>query len=125
MRRALSWLSPLAVAVPPVLALVAATGCGTEQTDAVADEGRTMMEITIENGRAEQAGGRVEVSTGESVELVVMADSTGQIHVHSDPEEAYTYEPGTTTFTVEMTRPGLVDVELHGPDQLLLQLEVH
>jgi len=124
MRRALACLSPLALAMPVVLALLTATGCGSGDTEAAAQEGRTMMEITIENGRAEQAGGRVEVSPGESVELVVMADSEGEIHVHSDPEEAYTYEPGTTTFTLEMARPGLVDVELHDPDQLVLQLEV-
>lgn len=127
MRRVLASLPHLALAPPLVLALslMTATGCGTPGPDAAVEvEDRTMVEITIEGGRADPVGDRVEIGTGESVELVVMADSEGEIHVHSDPEEEYTYEPGTTTFALEVDRPGIVDVELHDPHQLILQLEV-
>ena len=91
---------------------------------------RGSVEVMIEDGRARPAGSRVDVPTGETVELVVMADSAGLIHVQpggQDGEDGQDgdqgvdgkqieYQPGTTTFALEMDRTGTVDVELRDPD---------
>lgn len=132
MRRLPAPLPPLALALalPLVLALLGTTGCSRGPGAAAADDG-VVVEVMIEDGRARPAGDRVDVPTGETVELVVMADSAGLIHVqHGEGDEdddqgrQIEYQPGTTTFALEMGRTGTVDVELHDPDQLLVQLEV-
>lgn len=131
MRRLPAPLPPLALALalPLVLALLGTTGCSHGPDAAAADDG-VVVEVMIEDGRARPAGDRVDVPTGETVELVVMADSAGLIHVQpggddqDDRAKEIEYQPGTTTFALEMDRAGTVDVELHDPDQLLVQLEV-
>lgn len=131
MRRLPAPLPPLALALalPLVLALLGTTGCSHGPDAAAADDG-VVVEVMIEDGRARPAGDRVDVPTGETVELVVMADSAGLIHVQpggddqDDQAKEIEYQPGTTTFALEMDRTGTVDVELHDPDQLLVQLEV-
>ncbi len=115
-------LPPLALALAVPLALT--TGCGTSGPGAAAAGDAVVVEVMIEDGRARPTDDRVEVPVGGTVELVVMADSAGHIHVHAEEEKEIEFEPGTTTFALELDRPGMVDVELHHPDRLLLQLEV-
>lgn len=122
-------LPPARLAPTPLLAVlvVAATllgACGSDDPAPADAPPAQMIDVTIEDGQVEPEGQRVEVATGQEVELVVKSDAAGEIHVHSDPEEEYSYEPGTTTFTFSVERPGVVDVELHDPDALLAQLEV-
>ncbi len=128
MRRVLAPLPPLVLPFVPPLAVavaLAAGGCGTEGPDAAAVGGDgVVVEVMIEDGEARSPVERVEVDAGEQVELVVMADSAGELHVHADPEREITYEVGTTTFPLQIDRPGLVDVELHHSDELLVQLVV-
>ncbi len=124
MRRLPAALPPLALALAAPLALALTTGCGTSAPDAAAEGDAVVVEVMIEDGRARPAGDRVEVPVGGTVELVVMADSAGDIHVHAEEEKEIEFEPGTTTFALELDRPGMVDVELHHPDRLLMQLEV-
>ena len=118
MRRLPAPLPPLALALalPLVPALLGTTGCSRGPGAAAADDG-VVVEVMIEDGRARPAGDRVDVPTGETVELVVMADSAGLIHVQhggqdgedgEDGEEGgqgddgrqIEYQPGTTTSLV-------------------------
>jgi uncharacterized cupredoxin-like copper-binding protein len=69
-------------------------------------------------------GERVEVKSGEPVELVVKADKPGELHVHSTPEKELKYGAGTTTLTLTIDQPGVVDVESHDLDVVVVQLEV-
>ncbi len=61
---------------------------------------------------------------GEEVTFTVTSDAAGQVHVHSTPETSFSYEEGTTEETLTFERPGVVEVEAHDPDQLIVQLEV-
>ncbi len=128
MRRLPAPLPPLAPALAPtlplVLALVLAAGCGSSGPGTAAADDAVVVEVMIEDGRAWPAGDRLEVPVGGTVELVVMSDSVGDIHVHAEEDRRIEFEPGTTTFALELDRPGTVGLELHHPDQLLVQLEV-
>jgi hypothetical protein len=45
--------------------------------------------------------------------------------VHSDPEQELEYDAGTTTLTLtNLDRPGVVEVESHTLDKVIVQLEV-
>jgi hypothetical protein len=81
------------------------------------------IEIEFEGDQAPEVE-RVQVAVGETVELVVTSDQPGELHVHSDPEQTLTYDAGTTRLPLTIDRPGVVEVERHEPEALVLQLEV-
>ena len=83
------------------------------------------IEVTVEGDTVTPNGERVDVDRGEEVQLVVTADAAGEIHVHSDPEQEFEYDAGTTTLTLtNLDRPGVVEVESHTLDKVIVQLEV-
>ena len=67
---------------------------------------------------------RIQVDAGETIELVITSDAPGELHVHSDPEQTIDYKAGKTTTRLTIDRPGVVEVERHEPEALVLQLEV-
>ncbi|MGZ8745363.1 MAG: hypothetical protein ACXWXO_20810 [Nocardioides sp.] len=118
---------PATAALATVLALLTPglTSCGDEEpSDTGSDPDPVTIEITVEGGTVEPSGERVDVAVGQRIELVVMADSNGEIHVHSEPEQQLEYGEGTTTLPMTIDNPGVVDVEAHDLEQIIVQLEV-
>jgi hypothetical protein len=106
-------------------ALLVLASCGDEEPDDPrSDPEPVIIEITVQNGTVEPSGGRVDVAVGQQIELVVTADTSGTIHVHSEPEYQLEYAEGTTTLPLTIDKPGVVDVEAHDPAQVIVQLEV-
>ena len=120
MRRTAAVLTVLLCALP-VLA-----GCGddTEAPPASSDDSPTTINLEFSGGSVTPKGKRVEVKAGEPVQLVVKADEPGELHVHSTPEKELPYGEGTTTLTLKIDQPGVVDVESHDLDVIVVQLEV-
>lgn len=88
-------------------------------------EAPKVVDVTFEGDSVTPSGERVEVSTGQDVELHVTADAPGEIHVHSSPEQELSYDAGTSTVTIRgLTVPGTVEVESHQLDKVILQLQV-
>ncbi len=67
---------------------------------------------------------RVEGKVGEPVTVEITADKAGELHVHSTPEQEIEFGTGTTTHEVTIESPGVVEVESHDPDTVVVQLEV-
>lgn len=86
-------------------------------------DGQT-IEITIKDGTVEPNGERVEAAVGQPITLKVTADAPGEIHVHSTPEQEIEYDAGTSSHTLTIDKPGVVDVESHTLDKTIVQLEV-
>jgi hypothetical protein len=102
--------------------------CGSDDGDGDGGGGGSddpvVVEITFEDGTVTPNGDRVEVEAGQPIDLQVTADSPGSIHVHSDPEHEFAYEEGTETFKIQIDRPGVVEVESHELEDVIVQLEV-
>lgn len=120
MRRTAAVLTVLLCAIP-VLA-----GCGDDTSESSASSDDTSKRVNIEfsHGSVTPKGQRVEVTAGQPVELVVKADEPGELHVHSSPEQELEYGAGTTTLKLTIDQPGVVDVESHHPEIVVVQLEV-
>ena len=119
MRRTVACLAVLLGSLP------ALTSCGGSDAPEEPDAGPKVIEVTIEGESVSPNGERVEVAVGQDVELEVTADASGEIHVHSSPEQSLEYEPGTQTLTIEgIDKPGIVEVESHEPAKVIVQLEV-
>jgi hypothetical protein len=112
----------LASAVVLTVALLGLTACGDDDS---APTTPVSIKVTIEGDTVTPNGERVKVAVGQPVELHVTADAPGEIHVHSDPEQELEYDAGTSTVEIEpIDQPGVVDVESHALEQVIVQLEV-
>jgi len=84
-----------------------------------------VIDVTISGDTVTPNGERVEVKKGQDITLNVTADAPGEIHVHSTPEQELAYDTGTTTLTIAgIDQPGLVDVESHSLEKVIVQLQV-
>ena len=128
--------------VPLVLVLAASlSACGGDgDTDAPAtdqsassspsdspssstDDG-VAVTVTREGDSFTPNGERVELGIDQALVLTIEADEAGELHVHSTPEQEIAYDAGTSEHEIVIDRPGVVEVESHEPDVILLQLEV-
>jgi hypothetical protein len=120
MRRTATVLTVLLCAFP----ILAGCGDDTPAPPASGDDTSNSIDIEFSHGTVTPKGERVEVKAGEPVELVVKADEPGELHVHSTPEKELEYGAGTTTLKLTIDQPGVVDVESHDLDVVVVQLEV-
>jgi hypothetical protein len=80
--------------------------------------------VTREGDSFTPNGERVELGIDQPLVLTIEADEAGELHVHSTPEQEIAYDAGTSEHEIVIDRPGVVEVESHEPDVILLQLEV-
>ncbi len=114
-----------AVLLGTLLGTLALGGCGDSETPDETSTDPKVIQVTIEGDSVTPNGDRVEVSTGQEVDLEVTADAPGEIHVHSTPEQELEYDQGTSTVTIQpIDKPGTVDVESHQLEKTIVQLEV-
>ncbi len=103
--------------------ITAATACGDDSDNGGSTETET-IQVTFSGDTVDPSGERVEVAVDQPIDLVVEADRPGEIHVHSDPEHEFAYGAGTETFEFQISRPGVVEVESHDLEKVIVQLEV-
>lgn len=138
-RRGLARLAPLALVL-----VVSLTGCGDDGdadppattqsstsdttpdtgSDSPNEEDTAAVTVTREGDTFTPNGERVELGVDQTLVLTITADEAGEIHVHSTPEQEIVYDAGTSEHEITIDRPGVVEVESHEPDLILLQLEV-
>ena len=84
----------------------------------------TTINISIQGDTVKPNGSRVKVKRGEPVTLRIDADGPGELHVHSTPEQELEFGEGVSTKKLTIEQPGIVDVEDHELEQVIVQLEV-
>lgn len=112
--------TPTALAIV-LCAVTLLAACGDDEPTAPTMES---IEITFDGDTVTLDGERVEVDRGQEIELVVKSDTPGELHVHSTPEQALEYGVGTTNLTLTIDEPGVVDIEAHDLEVVVVQLEV-
>ena len=119
-RRGLVRLAPLALVL-----VVSVTGCGDDgDADSPNEADTAAVTVTREGDTFTPNGERVELGVDQTLVLTITADESGEIHVHSTPEQEIVYDAGTSEHEITIDRPGVVEVESHEPDLIVLQLEV-
>ncbi len=69
-------------------------------------------------------GTRIEAKRSQPVVLQIQAEQAGELHVHSTPEQEISFPAGASTVELSFDQPGVIDVEDHHLDALIIQLEV-
>ena len=125
---------------------VLASGCGSdepkssdkpsgEKARAKTDDGATAgptkkkpsgttIDVTFKGETVQPDGVEKKVAAGKPITLHIVADKPGELHVHSSPEQEIEYGAGTTDKRLTIDRPGVVEVESHTLEQLVVVLEV-
>lgn len=110
-----------------LVALFCSFGCSSQPDDisGVASE-PVRVEVTLEDGAATPSGDTVTVRSGQPVELVVTSDRADEIHVHSDPEQEFEVEAGSTdeVFLFTLDTPGTYEVESHELGLVVVRVQV-
>ena len=83
-----------------------------------------VLNVTVHGKHVTPNGDRLKVKVGQPVTIHVMSDRAGQLHVHSSPEQELTYRKGMTTLKVTIHTPGVIDIEDHIANVVVVQLEV-
>lgn len=104
-------------------ASLALAGCA-DDSEGGAEEGPETIKVTITDDQVSPMGERFEVEAGEPFTVEITADREGSLHVHSSPEQEWDFTDGTTEVEATIEQPGVVEVEMHDPDLVVLQLEV-
>ena len=125
--RGFARLAPLALVLS--LGLTACGGSDDADPPAQAqgssnEAGAAAVTVTRKGDTFTPNGERVELAVGQTLTLTITSDMAGELHVHSTPEQEIAYDEGTTEHDITIDRPGVVEVESHEPDMVVLQLEV-
>jgi len=119
----------LAAAAVMACTLAGASACGDDGNADSAkcsnDAAPKVIKVRFADGKVTPNGDRVGVEVCQEVQFVVAADEAGEIHIHSEPEHELAYDEGEEEFPpLEFDRPGVITVESHNLDQVIVQLEV-
>lgn len=101
-----------------------ADGAITASAAPQTDDGVKTIAVTISGDKITPEGDRVQIEVGTPVRLTITADKAGELHVHSTPEQHVEFDEGTSSVELTFDKPGVVDVEDHALDKLILQFEV-
>lgn len=82
------------------------------------------IDVTFSGDTVTPNGERVEAKVGEPVTFHITAEEAGELHVHSSPEQELEYPAGESDVQLTIDQPGIVDVESHALEQVIVQLEV-
>jgi uncharacterized protein YcfL len=88
------------------------------------EDSGSSIEIKIEGDDIEPSGERVQAKVGEPITLHITSDRDAELHVHSSPEQEIEVKAGESTKTITIDTPGIVEVEEHHSETVVLQLEV-
>lgn len=98
-------------------------GCSDDAAPATTPASQ-VIDVTFAGDTVVPNGDRVDAAVGSDLTLHVTADAPGEIHVHSSPEQELSYAEGITDLHVKLDQPGIIDVESHDLDAVILQVEV-
>jgi len=119
----------LATATVVGCVLAGAVACGDDSDNpgsSGTDAEPKVIKVRFKDGEVTPNGDRIDVAVGQEVEFIVAADEPGEIHVHSEPEEhELVYEEGEEEFPpLVFDQAGVIEVESHNLEQVIVQLEV-
>ncbi|MCW2703750.1 MAG: uncharacterized protein JWQ37_1745 [Blastococcus sp.] len=101
------------------------SAAGTSATaSGTAEAAGQRIEVQVAGGQVRGDTGRVPVTAGEHVTLVITSDVADEVHVHGYDLETALSPGQPAEIAFDATIPGVFEVELHEAGTLLLSLQV-
>ena len=121
MSRLTSRVLSLGVALVLPLSLAA---CGEDDAPASGTDEPVVIEVSFADGDVDPKGDRIQVGVGQEIVFDITADEAGELHAHTTEELTLDYPAGESEQTMVVDQPGVVEVESHDIDQIIVQLQV-
>lgn len=86
--------------------------------------GIQVIKVKIDADSVQPNGTRIKVKRDVPVLFDIAAVQDGELHAHSTPGQELKYPRGTSTGSLVFDQPGIIDVEDHRLNKLIVQLEV-
>ncbi|HEX4189523.1 MAG TPA: hypothetical protein VHZ06_00900 [Marmoricola sp.] len=83
-----------------------------------------IIKVKFTGSKVSPDGVPVQVTQGQPIVLQISSPKSGQLHVHSSPQEHINFPSGDSEITLDFKQPGVIDIEDHALNQLIVQLEV-
>jgi len=96
----------------------------TSDTPTPTRDAGTVIDISVNGDRVTPKGERVKATIGSPIILKITSDREGELHVHSTPEQELEYGVGKTSLRIVVDKPGIIDIEDHIAEIVIVQLEV-
>ena len=106
---------------------LALASCGSDEEPGAGTDGTTeplVIEVTVADGSIDSKGDRIQVGVGQEIVFDITADEAGELHAHTTEELTLDYPAGESEQTMVVDQPGVVEVESHDIDQIIVQLQV-
>ena len=106
---------------------LALASCGSDDEPDAGTDGTTeplVIEVTVADGSIDPKGDRIQVGVGQEIVFDITADEAGELHAHTTEELTLDYPAGESEQTMVVDQPGVVEVESHDIDQIIVQLQV-
>ena len=102
----------------------ALAGCGSGSDGSSGSHTPEHVKVTIKGDSVTPQSKAINASVGQPIVLDVTSNRNGELHVHSSPEHEFEVAPGHSKYTFTLQQPGLVDVEEHVSNVLVLRITV-
>lgn len=106
----------------PAETQISATPTAQVTTTPAADA--SVIKIALSKDSVTQIGTKVMVKPDQPVVLQITSTVVGELHVHSSPEQHVEVPIGASEVTLTFAQPGIIDIEDHALEKLIVQLEV-
>ncbi|HET6153481.1 MAG TPA: hypothetical protein VFE15_11015 [Marmoricola sp.] len=100
------------------------TATPTAQVTSTPAADAKIIKVTFTGSKVSPDGIPVQVTQGQPIVLQISSPKSGQLHVHSSPQEHIDFPAGDSEITLDFKQPGVIDIEDHALNQLIVQLEV-
>lgn len=80
--------------------------------------------VTIRGDQVEPNSQEIDLKVGEALTIQFDTDRSGELHVHSTPEQYVEFKVGASTKKLVIEAPGVVEVEEHDTGHVVASLEV-
>lgn len=82
------------------------------------------LAMKIRGDKITPIGASLDLGIDEKLVITIDSDRAGELHVHSTPEQEIDFDAGTSRAAIVIDRPGVVDVEEHEADKVIVKLKV-
>ena len=82
------------------------------------------LSVTIRGDEVGPNAASLEATVGEALELEIQSDRSGELHVHSKPEQYVEFDAGRSSHELVIETPGVVEIEEHDTGAVVAQVQV-
>lgn len=83
-----------------------------------------LLTVTIDGEDVQPNAQEISLKTGERLPIEITSDRSGELHVHSTPEQYIEFDAGTAQTELVIDNPGSVEVEDHDTGVVVALIEV-